>query len=166
MDSELSIRLCTKQRTALIIKTLNYYLADEQKVKALCFCTDKEHAKFAAESLSLSGLKVDYLVSGDSEQAKDKRKEVVNKLRRGEINYLCVADIFNEGVDIPEVDTVLFLRPTESLTIFLQQLGRGLRLCPEKEVLTYLILLRTLIRSLILKVDLELYLKRAMAESI
>lgn len=136
VDSELSVRLCTKQRTALIVKTLNYYLADEQKVKALCFCTDKDHAKFTAESLSLSGLKADYLVSGDSEQAKDKRKEVVNKLRRGEINYLCVVDIFNEGVDIPEVDTVLFLRPTESLTIFLQQLGRGLRLCPEKEVLT------------------------------
>lgn len=136
VDSELSVRLCTKQRTALIVKTLNYYLADEQKVKALCFCTDKDHAKFTAESLSLSGLKADYLVSGDSEQAKDKRKEVVNKLCRGEINYLCVVDIFNEGVDIPEVDTVLFLRPTESLTIFLQQLGRGLRLCPEKEVLT------------------------------
>lgn len=136
IDSELSVRLCTKQRTALIVKTLNYYLADEQKVKALCFCTDKDHAKFTAESLSTAGLKADYLVSGDTEQAKDKRKEVVNKLRRGEINYLCVVDIFNEGVDIPEVDTVLFLRPTESLTIFLQQLGRGLRLCPEKEVLT------------------------------
>ena len=136
IDSELSVRLCTKQRTALIVKTLNYYLADEQKVKALCFCTDKDHAKFTAESLSTAGLKADYLVSGDTEQAKDKRIEVVNKLRRGEINYLCVVDIFNEGVDIPEVDTVLFLRPTESLTIFLQQLGRGLRLCPEKEVLT------------------------------
>lgn len=136
IDSELSVRLCTKQRTALIVKTLNYYLADEQKVKALCFCTDKDHAKFTAESLSTAGLKADYLVSGDTEQAKNKRKEVVNKLRRGEINYLCVVDIFNEGVDIPEVDTVLFLRPTESLTIFLQQLGRGLRLCPEKEVLT------------------------------
>lgn len=136
IDSELSVRLCTKQRTALIVKTLNYYLADEQKVKALCFCTDKDHAKFTAESLSTAGLKADYLVSGDTEQAKKKRKEVVNKLRRGEINYLCVVDIFNEGVDIPEVDTVLFLRPTESLTIFLQQLGRGLRLCPEKEVLT------------------------------
>ncbi len=136
IDSELSVRLCTKQRTALIVKTLNYYLADEQKVKALCFCTDKDHAKFTAKSLSTAGLKADYLVSGNTEQAKDKRKEVVNKLRRGEINYLCVVDIFNEGVDIPEVDTVLFLRPTESLTIFLQQLGRGLRLCPEKEVLT------------------------------
>ncbi|WP_318661343.1 DUF3427 domain-containing protein [Treponema sp.] len=136
IDSELSVRLCTKQRSALIVKTLNYYLADEQKVKALCFCTDKEHAKYTAESLSSVGLKADYLVSGDSSDKKTKRKEVVNKLQRGEINYLCVVDIFNEGVDIPEVDTVLFLRPTESLTIFLQQLGRGLRLCPEKEVLT------------------------------
>lgn len=136
IDSKLSARLCTKQRTALIAKTLNYYLADEHKVKALCFCTDKEHAKYTAENLRIAGLKSDYLVSDDSIQFKDKRKEIVNKLRRGEINYLCVVDIFNEGVDIPEVDTVLFLRPTKSLTIFLQQLGRGLRLCPEKEVLT------------------------------
>jgi hypothetical protein len=54
------------------------------------------------------------------------------------INYLFVVDIFNEGVDIPEIDTVLFLRPTESLTIFLQQLGRGLRLADGKECLTVL----------------------------
>jgi superfamily II DNA or RNA helicase len=49
-----------------------------------------------------------------------------SQLLKKEINYLFVVDIFNEGVDIPEIDTVLFLRPTESLTIFLQQLGRGL----------------------------------------
>src|SRR5690606_14576407 len=55
-----------------------------------------------------------------------------------EINYLFVVDIFNEGVDIPEIDTVLFLRPTESLTIFLQQLGRGLRLAENKDCLTVL----------------------------
>ena len=60
------------------------------------------------------------------------------KLARGEINYLCVADILNEGIDIPEIDTVLFLRPTESLTIFLQQLGRGLRLADGKTCLTVL----------------------------
>lgn len=59
-------------------------------------------------------------------------------MRNGELHYLCVVDIFNEGVDIPEVDTVLFLRPTESLTIFLQQLGRGLRLSPGKTELTVL----------------------------
>lgn len=58
--------------------------------------------------------------------------------RRKEINYLFVVDIFNEGVDIPEIDVVLFLRPTESLTVFLQQLGRGLRLADGKDCLTVL----------------------------
>lgn len=61
-----------------------------------------------------------------------------DKLARGEINYLCVADMLNEGIDIPEIDTVLFLRPTESLTVFLQQLGRGLRLADGKTCLTVL----------------------------
>src|SRR5690606_36171165 len=59
-------------------------------------------------------------------------------LRNKEINYLFVVDIFNEGVDIPEIHTVLFLRPTERLTNFLQQLGRGLRLADSKECLTVL----------------------------
>ena len=68
----------------------------------------------------------------------DERKMLAKKLREGEIHYLCVVDIFNEGVDIPEIDTVLFLRPTESLTIFLQQLGRGLRLSAGKTELTVL----------------------------
>ena len=56
--------------------------------------------------------------------------------KRVKLNYLFVVDIFNEGVDIPEIDTVLFLRPTDSLTVFLQQLGRGLRLCESKDCLT------------------------------
>ena len=56
----------------------------------------------------------------------------------GEIRFIFVVDIYNEGVDIPEINTVLFLRPTESLTIFLQQLGRGLRLAEGKECLTVL----------------------------
>ena len=61
-----------------------------------------------------------------------------DRLRRREVNFLFVVDLYNEGVDIPEIDTVLFLRPTESLTVFLQQLGRGLRLYEEKECLTVL----------------------------
>jgi superfamily II DNA or RNA helicase len=60
------------------------------------------------------------------------------KLLSKEINYLFVVDIFNEGVDIPEIDTILFLRPTESLTVFLQQLGSGLRFADNKECLTVL----------------------------
>ncbi len=61
-----------------------------------------------------------------------------DRLRRRELNVLFVVDLYNEGVDIPEVDAVLFLRPTESLTVFLQQLGRGLRLHEGKECLTVL----------------------------
>lgn len=68
----------------------------------------------------------------------EERRTVQQRLRTREINFIFVADLYNEGVDIPEVDTVLFLRPTESLTIYLQQLGRGLRLCRDKEVLTVL----------------------------
>lgn len=81
-----------------------------------------------------AGLKSDYLVSTRNNQ----RDELRLKFKKKEINYLFVVDIFNEGIDIPEIDTVLFLRPTESLTVFLQQLGRGLRLADGKDILTVL----------------------------
>ena len=68
----------------------------------------------------------------------EERKEVKNRLVSGDVRFIFVVDIYNEGVDIPEVNTVLFLRPTESLTVFLQQLGRGLRLSEGKECLTVL----------------------------
>lgn len=87
-----------------------------------------------AEKFLLVGLKADYLTSVNTQN----RGHVKEQLKKKEINYLFVVDIFNEGVDIPEIDTVLFLRPTESLTIFIQQLGRGLRLADNKESLTVL----------------------------
>ena len=68
----------------------------------------------------------------------EERKEAKARLVKGEVRFIFVVDIYNEGVDIPEVNTVLFLRPTESLTVFLQQLGRGLRLSEDKECLTVL----------------------------
>ncbi|MES2285478.1 MAG: DUF3427 domain-containing protein [Bacteroidota bacterium] len=122
------------KRTGDIIANLNKYLNDINNVTALCFCVTQEHAQFMAEKFSLAGLKADYLVSSRSE----KREELRQKFLRKEINYLFVVDIFNEGIDIPDIDTVLFLRPTESLTVFLQQLGRGLRLADDKECLTVL----------------------------
>ena len=88
-----------------------------------------------AEQLSLYGFNAKSLTS---DTPADERKQLAKDLREGTLHYLCVVDIFNEGVDIPEVDTVLFLRPTESLTIFLQQLGRGLRLSAGKTELTVL----------------------------
>ena len=121
-------------RVGGIITNLNKYLKDINDVRALCFCVTQEHAQFMAEKFSLAGLKADYLVSNRQQYRDDLRKSLKNK----KINYLFVVDIFNEGIDIPDIDTVLFLRPTESLTIFLQQLGRGLRLVQGKECLTVL----------------------------
>lgn len=73
-----------------------------------------------------------------AKSADDIRNKAKEKLISGKINFIFVVDLYNEGVDIPEIDTVLFLRPTESATVFLQQLGRGLRLCPGKDCLTVL----------------------------
>jgi len=135
MPSELSkLYTSNDQRVATIIKSLDKYVTDIQEVRALGFCVTQEHAQYMAEKFALAGLKADYLVSGRTEN----RAEIRNRLRKKKINYLFVVDIFNEGVDIPEIDTVLFLRPTESLTVFLQQLGRGLRLADHKDCLTVL----------------------------
>lgn len=121
-------------RVGEIISNLDKYLLDPFDVRALGFCASVEHAKFMATKFSLKGFKAAYLTSANSKD----RDKLRGMLFRKEVNYLFVVDIFNEGVDIPEIDTVLFLRPTESLTIFLQQLGRGLRLADGKECLTVL----------------------------
>lgn len=131
----LSDRLCVPDRAQRIVDALHKYLADEYTCRALCFCVNKKHADFMAEQLQRYGFNAQSLTS---DTPPEKRKQLSNNLRNGIVHYLCVVDIFNEGVDLPEVDTVLFLRPTDSLTIFLQQLGRGLRLSPGKTELTVL----------------------------
>lgn len=136
--SELS-RVYTQNdfRTGLILKKMQEYIGSTRlhKVRALCFCVDKEHAKFMNAKFTLAGLKTDVLTSDDSAHH---RNLVKKQLQAGIINYLFVVDLFNEGVDIPEVDTILFLRPTESATVFIQQFGRGLRLHKDKDHLTVL----------------------------
>lgn len=121
-------------RVGEIITNLNKYTNDINDVQALGFCVTVEHAVFMAEKFNLAGLKAVYLTSKNSSE----RDKIRESFKKKEFNYLFVVDIFNEGVDIPEIDTVLFLRPTESLTVFLQQLGRGLRLAEGKECLTVL----------------------------
>lgn len=133
--SELSsVYTANDRRVREIIEALEKYTKDLNDVRALGFCATMEHAKYMAEKLCMAGLKADFLTSANNQN----RDKVRNRLLNKEINYLFVVDIFNEGVDIPEIDTVLFLRPTESLTIFLQQLGRGLRLAENKDCLTVL----------------------------
>ena len=117
-----------------ILNNCNKYLTDINDVCAIGFCVSKKHAQFMSKKFIEKGLKADDLTSDNANE----RVSLLNKLKNKEINYLFVVDMFNEGVDIPQMDTVLFLRPTESLTIFLQQMGRGLRLFEGKDCLTIL----------------------------
>lgn len=117
-----------------IIKNLQSYTKDFKEVRAIGFCASIKHAKFMKQKFENVGLAAECLTSENSID----RVDIIHRFKAKEINYLFVVDIFNEGVDIPEIDTVLFLRPTESLTIFLQQLGRGLRLHEGKDALTVL----------------------------
>lgn len=123
-----------QQRVDKIYQTINELVTSVSNMKALAFCVSKEHAEYMRAQFLLKGISCDYLTSDNSQDRVQKQQA----LRSGAIKILFVVDIFNEGVDIPEVDTLLFLRPTESLTIFLQQLGRGLRLADDKEVCTVL----------------------------
>ncbi|KAF7764410.1 ATP-dependent helicase IRC3 [Pseudoalteromonas citrea] len=111
-------------RAAKIITSLADIATNVHTIKALAFCVSQAHAEFMAAKFNLAGINADVLTSKNTRERAQKQQA----LRSGAIQILCVVDIFNEGVDIPEVDTLLFLRPTESLTLFLQQLGRGLRL--------------------------------------
>lgn len=122
-------------RVGLIIKAINKYVTDLDEVKGLGFCVSKEHAQYMAMMFNKANIPSIHLTA-DSPDAE--RSTAKQRLTKGEIRFIFVVDIYNEGVDIPEVNTVLFLRPTESLTVFLQQLGRGLRLADNKECLTVL----------------------------
>lgn len=122
-------------RAKHIIDSIKKYCTDVDEIKGLGFCVSVAHAKYMSDifnkhsipSICLTGLSDNV----DRESAK-------SKLVNSEVRFIFVVDIYNEGVDIPEVNTILFLRPTESLTVFLQQFGRGLRLAESKECLTVL----------------------------
>ncbi len=128
-------RTVAQRRVDHIIQSLDKYVTDMEAVKGLGFCVSIEHAKFMAESFNAAGIPSISLVGGSNDE---ERRTAKARLISGELRFIFVVDIYNEGVDIPEVNTVLFLRPTESLTIFLQQLGRGLRLAEGKDCLTVL----------------------------
>ena len=122
-------------RAALVIDKVRSILLDPRKARALGFCVSVAHAEYMAAKFQEAGIPAEAL---SAETPRADRNTAQDRLRRREVNFLFVVDLYNEGVDIPELDAVLFLRPTESLTVFLQQLGRGLRLDPEKECLTVL----------------------------
>ncbi len=122
-------------RARLVLNSLVDKIAEPSVVRALGFCVSVQHAEFMAKRFNEAGIP-SIVVHGDTPQVD--RERVRRDLRERRVNAVFSVDVFNEGVDIPEVDTILMLRPTESATIFLQQLGRGLRRTEDKPVLTVL----------------------------
>ncbi|MDZ7748369.1 MAG: DUF3427 domain-containing protein [Halofilum sp. (in: g-proteobacteria)] len=110
-------------------------LRDVHAARGLGFCVTVAHAEFMADFFKHSGIPA-IALSADS--PRHVRDDAQRQLRERTVNFIFAVDLYNEGVDIPEVDTILFLRPTESLPVFLQQLGRGLRLTPDKDFVTVL----------------------------
>ena len=108
----------------LVLDQLSQRVDDLGSMRALGFCVSVEHARFMARVFNALGV-ASTAVWGDSPE--HERREALQQLRDGKINVLFSVDLFNEGVDLPNVDTLLLLRPTDSPTLFLQQLGRGLR---------------------------------------
>lgn len=134
-EEQLNNALMSDTRTAIIAHNVRRFLPYSGKTKALAFCSSVKHAHYTANRLGNDhGLPSMALVGSHSVQ---EREEAMCRLQdeQDSLNVLCCVDIFNEGVDIPRLSHVLFLRPTQSFTIFLQQLGRGLRRAPGKEQL-------------------------------
>ncbi|MDP9998293.1 DUF3427 domain-containing protein [Pseudarthrobacter sulfonivorans] len=120
-------------RAAKVIRELRDKVTSTDQMRAIGFCVSVQHAHYMAEVFNRAGI-ASVAVDGSTDDAD--RAASLERLRRREINCIFAVDLFNEGLDLPQVDTILLLRPTQSATIFLQQLGRGLRRSEGKAVLT------------------------------
>lgn len=123
------------QRVDAILSSLTRYEPNLDRVRGIGFCVSVRHAEFMAAQFNERGIRSALLV-GETENAD--RERALSEFRAGQITFLFTRDVLSEGFDVPEINTVLFLRPTESLTVFLQQLGRGLRHAVGKDSLTVL----------------------------
>ncbi|QGZ49123.1 DUF3427 domain-containing protein [Streptomyces sp. QHH-9511] len=122
-------------RARLVVQAVMDKVTDPGSMRALGFCVSVAHAHFMAEFFRRAGLNA---VALSGETPRDERRDALAALSSGDIQVIFSVDLFNEGLDIPDVDTLLLLRPTSSATVFLQQLGRGLRRSEGKAVLTVL----------------------------
>ena len=118
-----------------VLEQVRQKIMNPHAMRALGFCVGVQHARFMAERFRHAGIDA-VAISGSS--LPDERSQALRDLARGKIQIVFAVDLFNEGVDLPTVDTLLLLRPTESPTLFLQQLGRGLRKTEGKTVCTVL----------------------------
>jgi len=117
-------------RAKSIIRAWDSLVTDPRQCKTLAFCVNVAHAKFMSEQFNAAGIIARTITS---ETPNQERIDIPKQLARGEVHVIVTVDIFNEGVDLPFVDTLLLLRPTQSATVFQQQIGRGLRLHEGKQ---------------------------------
>ncbi|KUN92408.1 helicase [Streptomyces resistomycificus] len=122
-------------RARIVVKQIRDKVSNPGVMRALGFCVTKSHAHFMADFFRQAGFQA---VALDSDSPAGVRAQALADLRDGRLQVIFSVDLFNEGLDIPDVDTLLLLRPTNSATVFLQQLGRGLRRTESKPVLTVL----------------------------
>ncbi|SKB98709.1 PLD-like domain-containing protein [Lachnospiraceae bacterium] len=131
--------LTSDERVRHIIDNAEYFGHSGDRVKGLVFCSRKEIGQELSEKFNSRGYRTAFL-SGDDSQ--EKREDTIERLtsddREDLLDYIFTVDIFNEGVDIPEINQVIMLRPTESPIIFIQQLGRGLRKSDDKDYVVIL----------------------------
>ncbi|SFT96467.1 helicase-related protein [Arthrobacter sp. ov118] len=116
-----------------MIRELRDKVTSTEQMRAIGFCVSVQHAHYMAEVFNRAGIAS---VAVDGSDADADRAAALKRLAAREISCISAVDLFNEGLDLPQVDTILMLRPTQSATIFLQQLGRGLRREESKAVLT------------------------------
>lgn len=133
-EKQLEEALSINKRAELILNNYKKYKSST----ALGFCTSKSHAEFMAKYFNENGIPSCSVYSGDKGEYSEERNTALRKLRNEEIKVIFSVDMFNEGLDVKNVDMVMFLRPTQSPTIFLQQLGRGLRKDKNKNYLNVL----------------------------
>lgn len=131
--------LVSSSRVDYIIEKAEYYGYCGDRVKGLVFCSRKDEARELSHKFNGRGYNTVFLCGDDSQE---RREECIERLTNDErtdlIDYIFTVDIFNEGVDIPEINQVIMLRPTESPIVFIQQLGRGLRKADNKEYVVIL----------------------------
>lgn len=132
-------KLVCDDRVQYIMQQIEYYGYSGDRVKGLMFCSSKEEAKTLSVKFNMRGLRT-IVLTGDSSQ--NEREDAILRLEQNEqenaLDYILTVDIFNEGVDVPAVNQVIMLRPTESPIVFIQQLGRGLRKYAGKEYVVIL----------------------------
>ena len=132
-EKKLLENLMLNRRTDYIVEKIKKFGFDGDKLSGVAFCQNIEHAFFMKEEFKKKGYKADTITAQTNS---NKRTEILEKFKNKEIEILCVVDILNEGIDIPTINLLLFLRPTMSSTIFIQQIGRGLRKAKNKDFVT------------------------------